>query len=92
MDRYVLTRMVQMNGKCNPSAPKFSESHWLRLDAHGTFAVSSFKAISMDKLSYLAELVSAHKPAIKLESDSRKPDQACVEHVVIAFSSCAFHP
>jgi hypothetical protein len=83
MDRYVLTRMVQMNGKCNPSAPKF---------AHGTFAVSSFKAISMDKLSYLAELVSAHKPAIKLESDSRKPDQACVEHVVIAFSSCAFHP
>ena len=72
--------------------PILSGLHWLPIDARVRYkiAVLTFKAITTNKPSYLAELVSTHTPARELRSSLRRPHQLHVNRVRTAFGSRAF--
>lgn len=88
----VLARVVKVRGKYDHVTPLLSDLHWLPIDSRIRFkiAVLTFKTLSTNKPSYLAELVSIHKPARELRSSLRRPNQLHVESVRTAFGSRAF--
>jgi len=87
-----LARVVKVRSKHDHVTPLLSELHWLPIDARVRYkiAVLTFKAITTNKPSYLAELVSTHTPARELRSSSRRPHQLHVNRVRTAFGSRAF--
>jgi len=83
-----LARVVKVRSKHDHVTPLLSELHWLPIDARCKSLTS--KAITTNKPSYLAELVSTHTPARELRSSSRRPHQLHVNRVRTAFGSRAF--
>jgi Reverse transcriptase (RNA-dependent DNA polymerase) len=87
-----LARVVKLSSKYNHVTPLLSELHWLPIDARVRYkiAVLTFKTITTNKPSYLAELVSTRTPARELRSSLRRPHQLHVNRVRTAFGSRAF--
>ena len=85
-----LARIVKVRKKFDHITPVLSELHWLSIDARIRYkiAVLTFKALTTNKPTYLAELISIHRPVRELRSSSH--NRLHVRIVRTVFGSCAF--
>ena len=79
-----LTRLVKHNNRNDPITTVLAELHWLPISARIQYkvALQTFKTISTNQPSYLAELVSFHRPGRKLSSAS---NAGCTSNRVVPF-------